>query len=229
MDASANLSFLPWVRQGAAGAIATVDTLGSEPAGGRRRVGGAQREHRARCRPCRCGFAVRRTSSASTATRSSAPIPVRTPATSSRTAFPSIEFDRADFPWLFTPARANTNGQLRPWLCLVVVRQQDGVQLMSVPDAPLPQLRIADAGQAVPRAARPEGLLGVGARPGRRRQHGRSERRRRGVERRTAPLALAPGLPATADAEHRLPRLCRADVRRSDAKPVSGRRLPTRS
>ena len=27
--------------------------------------------------------------------------------------FPSIEFDRADFPWLFTPARANTNGQLR--------------------------------------------------------------------------------------------------------------------
>ena len=57
--------------------------------------------------------------------------------------FPSIEFDRADFPWLFTPARANTNGQLRPWLCLVVVRQQDGVQLMSVPDAPLPQLRIA--------------------------------------------------------------------------------------
>ena len=45
--------------------------------------------------------------------------------------------------WLFTPAKANTNGQLRPWLCLVVVRQQDGVQLTSVPDAPLPQLRIA--------------------------------------------------------------------------------------
>ena len=57
--------------------------------------------------------------------------------------FPSIEFDRADFPWLFTPARANTNGQLRPWLCLVVVRQQDGVQLTSAVDSPLPTLKIA--------------------------------------------------------------------------------------
>ena len=44
--------------------------------------------------------------------------------------FPSIEFDRPDFPWLFTPARANANAQLRPWLCLVVVRKQDGVQLV---------------------------------------------------------------------------------------------------
>src|SRR5262245_9049952 len=54
--------------------------------------------------------------------------------------FPSIEFDRADFPWLFTPARANTNGQLRPWLCLVVVQKQAGVTLASPTDAPLPTL-----------------------------------------------------------------------------------------
>src|SRR5207344_1359129 len=57
--------------------------------------------------------------------------------------FPSIEFDRPDFPWLFTPARANTNTQLRPWLCLVVVRKQDGVQITSTVDAPLPILTIA--------------------------------------------------------------------------------------
>ena len=37
--------------------------------------------------------------------------------------FPAIEFDRPDFPWLFTPAKADTDGKLRPWLCLVVVRQ----------------------------------------------------------------------------------------------------------
>ena len=43
--------------------------------------------------------------------------------------FPFIEFDRPDFPWLFTPAQANATGRLRPWVCLVVVRKQDGVTL----------------------------------------------------------------------------------------------------
>src|SRR5262245_17404199 len=43
--------------------------------------------------------------------------------------FPAIEFDRPDFPWLFTPAKANATGRLRPWLCLVVVRKQQGVTL----------------------------------------------------------------------------------------------------
>jgi hypothetical protein len=43
--------------------------------------------------------------------------------------FPAIEFDRPDFPWLFTPAKADAQGRLRPWLCLVVARKQDGVEL----------------------------------------------------------------------------------------------------
>ena len=57
-----------------------------------------------------------------------------------------LPFDRVRsrrLPWLFTPARANVNGQLRPWLCLVVVRKQDGVELASAADAPLPTLQIA--------------------------------------------------------------------------------------
>lgn len=41
--------------------------------------------------------------------------------------FPMVEFDRPDFPWLFTPAAADGQGRLRPWLVLVVVRQQPGV------------------------------------------------------------------------------------------------------
>src|SRR5438034_2980187 len=45
------------------------------------------------------------------------------------TYFPAIEFDRPDFPWLFTPAKAVSDGKLRPWLCLVIVRKQDGVTL----------------------------------------------------------------------------------------------------
>src|SRR4030095_16836068 len=34
--------------------------------------------------------------------------------------FPAIEFDRPDFPWLLTPAKADGNAILRPWRCLVV-------------------------------------------------------------------------------------------------------------
>ena len=37
--------------------------------------------------------------------------------------FPSIEFDRPDFPWLFTPAVPDGNRRLVPWICLVVVRR----------------------------------------------------------------------------------------------------------
>src|SRR4029453_889052 len=130
---SANLSFLPWVRQGAAGAIATLDTLGpGQPA----------------------VAAVSIPLAVNNETLPASPVRLRGPAdvvgidghqgvrTDPRAGssdfepncFPSIEFDRADFPWLFTPARANTSAQLRPWLCLAVVRKQDGVQLTSTVD-----------------------------------------------------------------------------------------------
>jgi len=55
--------------------------------------------------------------------------------------FPSVEFDRADFPWLFTPAAADTRGRLRPWLSLIVVRRQEGVNIDFQPGQPLPVLR----------------------------------------------------------------------------------------
>jgi hypothetical protein len=56
--------------------------------------------------------------------------------------FPAIEFDRPDFPWLFTPLSEGVNDQLRPWLVLVVVKKQDGVTLTSQPSTPLPVLAI---------------------------------------------------------------------------------------
>src|SRR5262249_15177685 len=43
--------------------------------------------------------------------------------------FAAIEFDRPDFPWLFTPAKADDSNRLRPWICLIVVRKRDGVPL----------------------------------------------------------------------------------------------------
>ena len=56
--------------------------------------------------------------------------------------FPAIEFDRPDFPWLFTPAKANEAERLRPWICLVVVRKQEGVTLRIDRTLSLPVLEI---------------------------------------------------------------------------------------
>lgn len=54
----------------------------------------------------------------------------------------AVDFDDADFPWLLTPAAANAQGQLRPWLALVVVEDRDGVRISPPTREPLPQLRI---------------------------------------------------------------------------------------
>lgn len=140
-EPAANLSFLPWVRQGAAATIAAVDTLAPQPAVA--------------------------TLAAVVTINTITPVPVtvrlrgpadvvgidanqviRTdphPGTTDfePNCFPSVEFDRADFPWLFTPAKADPAGRLRPWLCLVVVREQDGVTLGPVGQGPLPVLQIA--------------------------------------------------------------------------------------
>ena len=60
----------------------------------------------------------------------------------------AIDFDDADFPWLLTPAAANSMGQLRPWLALVVVEDRPGVTISVPGGVPLPQLHI-ESGAAV--------------------------------------------------------------------------------
>ena len=57
--------------------------------------------------------------------------------------FPVIDFDLPEFPWLFTPAKADKQGRLRPWICLIVVRKQEGVTISSAADRPCPVLTIA--------------------------------------------------------------------------------------
>ncbi|HSP73658.1 MAG TPA: hypothetical protein VLN26_14875, partial [Gaiellaceae bacterium] len=54
----------------------------------------------------------------------------------------SVDFARADLPWLFTPATASAGGRLRPWLCLVVVGRGDGIVLDPNAGGPLPVLEI---------------------------------------------------------------------------------------
>lgn len=62
----------------------------------------------------------------------------------------SVEFDRPDFPWMFTPASADAQSRLRPWLCLIVVKSGAGVQLRNVPRHQLPVLEIDSPGDELP-------------------------------------------------------------------------------
>ena len=43
--------------------------------------------------------------------------------------FPLIEFDQADLPWRYTPARATTGNRLRPWMALITLREDEIVSL----------------------------------------------------------------------------------------------------
>ena len=54
----------------------------------------------------------------------------------------TIEFDRPDFPWLFTPAAPGSRQRLRPWLFLVVVPVANS-ELRTDTGAPLPVLQCA--------------------------------------------------------------------------------------
>ncbi|PSJ37669.1 hypothetical protein [Allosphingosinicella deserti] len=56
--------------------------------------------------------------------------------------FPAVEFDSPDFPWMFTP-EAPDGGLLRPWLCLVVVRDHTPNSLSADQTRPLPVLECA--------------------------------------------------------------------------------------
>lgn len=57
--------------------------------------------------------------------------------------FPLVEFDRPDFPWLFTPAAPDSKNRLKqPWICLIAVEKRDGVELKYQEGQPLPVLTI---------------------------------------------------------------------------------------
>ena len=165
-DPAANLEFLPWARQGAAATIRAPDTLGPNMPGVVQLAAGIQ---------------------VNTAPPTAVPVRLRGPADVigidpaqivrmepqpdsadfEPNYFPSIEFDRADFPWLFTPASPGASARLRPWLCLVVVRKQNGVTFTGSAAR-----QLAACGTLVDRRPRrfacdrtpgPCGMLGLGA------------------------------------------------------------------
>jgi hypothetical protein len=138
----ANVAFLPWVRQGAAAVIPTPDTLGTQPGAVTLTAALTVNDD-----PVPVSMNVRLLGPSDVVGIGPRDIVRREPPPNS-TAFESnhfaaIEFDRPDFPWLFTPAKAGENAQLRPWLCLIVVRRQEGVTLRPGGGKSLPTIEIA--------------------------------------------------------------------------------------
>jgi hypothetical protein len=145
--------FLPWVRQGASTAVRTPDTLGPGVPG----------------RPgLPVGLRVNGRSDISVALRMYGPgdvagfdtrvvrrtDPPNLASASEPNYFAGVELSVPSLPWLLTPATGEARGRLRPWMALVVVRQQPGVSLAPDRDRPLPILRIAPP--AVPAAELPD-------------------------------------------------------------------------
>ncbi|GIH02226.1 hypothetical protein Rhe02_02930 [Rhizocola hellebori] len=144
---TAALSFLPWVRQGAAAAIAVPDDLGLPSQNPVRPVAAIAATLTLHDGPSVPAPPITLRGPADVAGFHANQV-VRTDPRPSSTdfeanCFPSVEFDRPDFPWLFTPAKADGQNRLRPWLCLVVVENRPGVTVNAAADGPLAVLRIA--------------------------------------------------------------------------------------
>jgi hypothetical protein len=59
--------------------------------------------------------------------------------------FPLVEFDQADLPWRYTPARATSGDRLTPWLMLIVVSDDEVEQIIPSNNGELGRVEIKDA------------------------------------------------------------------------------------
>ncbi len=216
----ADLVFLPWLQRGAATALEDQDALGPDHAGV------ATVDANLRVNDAHDAQMQLRVMGPGHVTGLQTAQVIRTDPTRGDRAFepnyfPLVEFDEPSLPWLFTPVGANSNGKLRPWLCLAVVRKQTGVSLDPHRRGSLPVLRIASPAQ--PSAELPDlkdswawahaqvtAEADTGPDPFAGLINGDPSR---SLSRLVCGRILAAG--------HRLPRLCRADVR---AGPPRGTR-----
>src|SRR5215469_914509 len=138
----ADLLFLPWARRGAATAVLQPDTFGANLPGTASTTASLSINSTARA-----GVPLTVMGPGHVTALDTRQVIRTDPAPGSRTFepnyFPLVELDEPSLPWLFTPASAGAQARLRPWLCLVVVRVQDGVQLAAPRAGALPVLRIS--------------------------------------------------------------------------------------
>src|SRR5215813_5774312 len=140
-EPAANYVFLPWVRQGAAAGIQTTDMTANQAAvvsvAVKLRINNTPPDIERQVRLYGPGNIIGIDPQQVVRTE-----PRHLSTDFEPNYFPAIEFDRPDFPWLFTPAKAADGNRLRPWLCLIVVRKQDGVTIRIDRNLPLPVLEI---------------------------------------------------------------------------------------
>jgi hypothetical protein len=55
-----------------------------------------------------------------------------------------VEFYDEDFPWRYTPAAPDGNGRLRPWITLVVLREDEFTDGKNIKNKPLPYIDVKD-------------------------------------------------------------------------------------
>jgi hypothetical protein len=135
---SGELTFLPFLRRGLVQAVGVTDDPGRPLAGGPRLTASVEVEGRPADATVRLLGPESVTGVAATQILRAEPRPDSTDVEPNY--FPFVELANPDVPWMLTPARAD-DGKLRPWLVLVVVREQEPVTLDSQPGAALPVLR----------------------------------------------------------------------------------------
>ena len=60
--------------------------------------------------------------------------------------FPMVEFDQCDLPWRYTPAAAPDDERLQPWLCLIVLKDEEiGALVPPSATRPLPVVTVSGA------------------------------------------------------------------------------------
>jgi hypothetical protein len=140
-DINADLVLLPWLRRGGTNTLTEPDSLGPDQPG----VATAKASFAINATPI--DMTVRLMGPGHVTGLQTTQVIRMDPTPGSRifepNRFPLVEFDEPSLPWLFTPAKANAAQQLRPWLCLAVVRKQPGVLLSPPRRGSLPVLTIS--------------------------------------------------------------------------------------
>lgn len=66
---------------------------------------------------------------------------------------PYVDFYDEDFPWRYTPAAPDTaKHRLRPWICLIVLKEDEFKDGQNMKDRPLPYFEVTDAAAIFPPA-----------------------------------------------------------------------------
>jgi hypothetical protein len=156
MASGASYQFLPWVRSGLSAQVVTRDTLGPGTPG-RAALGVEVRIGRRTGAPVTVSQRLEVLGPGDVIAVDPRQV-LRTDPRADATDFEpnflvQIEFDRPDFPWLFTPAAATLDHRLRPWIVLVVVEKGPDVSLTRADRSTVTVLELAagaDPGRQLP-------------------------------------------------------------------------------